>query len=346
MRCPHGNSKVKNGAGTSQHKPQVLRPGKKNNTLLIAVGALILVAVFGYGIFFWNVNRQPGKEQQGNEKLQSQTETPEQQKNALEQESSEDQQLNQNTQGDLESGEQSAADNPENDAEQADADAPIIKLDMEQTPAGTIVEETQIDRTQLASCFCAYPISDEVYQRINGKSYRENNDIGLDDLRYLKLLHYNFDHRIQMGELIVNADVAEDMTRIFEELFDAEYEIQTMYLIDNYWAGDGDSTDQASIEVNNTSAFCYRQITGSSSLSNHAYGRAIDINPQQNPYVSYRSGSPVWFDDNADKYIARDTGLAHVITHEDLCFQTFVKYGFAWGGDWNTIKDYQHFEKE
>lgn len=219
-------------------------------------------------------------------------------------------------------------------------------LNMEQTPAGTVVEESMVNQEQLADYFCAFPISDEVYQVINGKSYRENNNIGLDDLRYLKVLHYNFEHQIQIGELIVNAAVAEDFVNIFRELFEAEYEIQSMYLIDQYWTGDGDTSDTASIEVNNTSAFCYRQITGGGKLSNHAYGRAIDINPQQNPYVSYRSGSPKWSHSNANDYIARDTGLAHVITHEDLCYKIFAKYGFSWGGDWDIIKDYQHFEKE
>lgn len=206
--------------------------------------------------------------------------------------------------------------------------------------------EDQIDRNTLSQYFCAFPISDEIYERIHGKSYRENDNIGLEQLRYIKVLHYNFDHQLQMGELIVNADLAENYTNIFRELFEVEYEIQSMYLIDNYWTGDGDTSDTASIEVNNTSAFCYRAVTGGTKLSNHAFGRAIDINPQQNPYVSYSSGSPVWSHDNADVYIDRNAGLDHMIDHDDICYQIFVKYGFSWGGDWNSVKDYQHFEKE
>ena len=119
-----------------------------------------------------------------------------------------------------------------------------------------------------------------------------------------------------------------------------------MYLIDNYWTGDGASSDSASIEVNNTSAFCYRGVVGGSGLSNHALGRAIDINPQQNPYVTYKNGVAKWTHDNADDYIDRDTGLPHVITHDDLCYQLFKAHGFDWGGDWKTMKDYQHFDKE
>lgn len=221
-------------------------------------------------------------------------------------------------------------------------------VDMRASEPGAIIHQELINVDNLQSYFCSYEIEegDDVYQRIIGKSYRENNNIELDDLAYLKVLHYNFEHQIQMGELIVNAEIKEDYLNIFRELFEAEYEIQSMFLIDNYWTGDGGTSDSASIDKNNTSAFCYREITGGSSLSNHAFGRAIDINPQQNPYVSYRSGYPVWSHDNADDYIDRETGYEHVITHDDICYQIFTKYGFHWGGDWSTIKDYQHFEKE
>lgn len=231
------------------------------------------------------------------------------------------------------------------EAEQLRLDA---LLDVGMFPAGQVLKPEQIDFDFAEYYFRSYEIKegDAVYQRIYGKSYVENPDIGLEDLRYLKLLHYNFDHEIQVGELIVSAELEADYLDIFLELFRNEYEIFSMYLIDNYWTGDGATSDTASIEENNTSAFCYRVITGGGRLSNHALGRAIDINPQQNPYVSYSSGYPYWYHENADDYIDRDTGYDHVITHEDLCYQLFLQHGFSWGGDWDVIKDYQHFEKE
>ncbi|MBE5880072.1 MAG: M15 family metallopeptidase [Lachnospiraceae bacterium] len=215
----------------------------------------------------------------------------------------------------------------------------------ETIPAGTVLAEEEVDLSQKSNYFLAYEISDDVYGVINGKSFQEGTEVTLADIRYIKVLHYNFEHKLQVGELIVATALQEDFINIFMELLDAEYEIQTMYLADNYWTGDPTSTDSASIDENNTSAFLYRPATGSSKLSKHAYGRAIDINPQQNPYVSYKSGSPVWSHENANDYIDRTTGLPHVITHDDVCYQIFKKYGFTWGGDWNTIKDYQHFEK-
>lgn len=213
---------------------------------------------------------------------------------------------------------------------------------------GVILTAEQTAAMNRDDYFKSYEITvgDDIYNRINGKSYQENDNVPLESLRYLKLLHYNFDHQIQMGELIVNAARADEFLQIFKELYDAGYEIQSMFLIDNYWAGDGAESDNASIQVNNTSAFCYRVVTGGTTLSNHAYGCAIDINPQQNPYVYQdESGNETCYHDNAREFVPRDTGLAHVITQEDICCQIFKNHGFTWGGDWNYPIDYQHFEK-
>lgn len=212
---------------------------------------------------------------------------------------------------------------------------------------GTVLDAEQFDFENLDLYFMSWKIEegDNLYDRINGKSYRENDDVPLAALRYLKMPHYNFDGQIQVGEMIVNKEIEEDVKSIFKELFLIRYQIQSMYLIDNYWTGDPDTSDYASIDDNNTSAFCYRQITGGRKLSNHAYGRAVDLNPRQNPYVSYKDGLAKWAHSNADDYIVRGTGLNHVITHEDPAYEIFKKYGFQWGGDWNNPKDYQHFDK-
>lgn len=235
--------------------------------------------------------------------------------------------------------------------EQALAEQEAMYLSTEefqQLSAGDILSTDSVKMEELSRYFVIHEIveGDEVYNRIIGKSYRVNDNIGLSDLRYLQVIHYNFNHEIQAGEIIVNADVAEDVSDIFRELFMIEYEVYSMHLIDDYWTGDGNTSDTASIEVNNTSAFCYRVVTGGGSLSNHAYGRAIDINPQQNPYISYdSSGNAWWHHDNATPYVDRSSGDPHVIVSGDACYEIFTKYGFSWGGNWSNPKDYQHFEK-
>ena len=186
----------------------------------------------------------------------------------------------------------------------------------------------------------------EIFDRINGKSYRDNDDIALENLRYLTIPYYNFEQQVILGEMIVNKDIQEDILNIFKELFNNKYEINSIKLIDDYWQDgcSGNIADNNSIEDNNTSCFCYRPVTGGESISNHGYGRAIDINPQQNPYVENGQNSHR----NADEYVNnRYVGEPHVIvaSDEDICYSTFTKYGFTWGGNWTNPIDYQHFEK-
>ena len=188
---------------------------------------------------------------------------------------------------------------------------------------------------------------DEVYNRINGKSYQENENISLEDLRYLQISHYDFEHEVQIGELIVNAELADEVLEIFQELYDAEYEIASMRLIDDYWVNeDPDQADTNSIDHNNTSAFCYRVVTGGQNLSRHAYGCAIDINPQQNPYLTLEEDGTYYCDhENALEYMDRTLEDAHEIKEGDICWQVFNDHGFTWGGSWTNPVDYQHFEK-
>ena len=195
--------------------------------------------------------------------------------------------------------------------------------------------------------FSAFEIveGDAVYERIAGKSYRPNPDIALRDLMYLRIPHYDYDHKVRLGEMIVNRDAAVDTLAVFRDLYEAEYEIESMRLIDDFWAGDGDSSDWASIRANNTSAFCYRTITDGSALSNHALGRAIDLNPAQNPYVRISGGAPYGVAEEDLPYVDRQSGLPHMILKGDVCEAAFEEHGFSWGGDWTGPIDYQHFEK-
>lgn len=218
--------------------------------------------------------------------------------------------------------------------------------------AGTIVEKATIDAQNLDVYFTSSELTEVQKEAMNGKSYIENPDISYDDLRYIKVLHYNFYHQIQVGELVVNQAIAEDCRQIFMELFQEEYEINSMYLIDRYYEKDqarnGEQVDISSINDDNTSAFHYRKIAGTEVLSNHAYGMAIDINPLENPYVKEANlqqtvASPY---KDYNSYKDRTAQRAHMISKDDACYRIFKAHGFQWGGEWNGNKDYQHFEKD
>lgn len=182
---------------------------------------------------------------------------------------------------------------------------------------------------------------DDVYQRINGCSFQENPHVSLKDLCYLTMPYHGFDGKAHVGEMIVNKAIAEDVLDIFQNLYRSKYPIERMQLVDDF-GGD----DNASMASNNSSAFNYRCIAGTTKLSNHSYGLAIDINPIYNPYI-YTSSDGVFHVDPAgsEPYVDRTGRHPYQIDHQDLCYQQFVQHGFTWGGDWNHAKDYQHFEK-
>lgn len=219
---------------------------------------------------------------------------------------------------------------PENEQEPADYSL---------LPAGTMIDE-ELSYEETDSLFYAQEIPEEVFARINGISYIENEDISLSDLRYLRLLYTGFDEKTHIGELIVNVSISDTVLEIFRTLYDHQYQIEKMVLVDEY-GGD----DHASMQDNNTSSFNYRVVEGSSHLSKHAYGLAIDINPLYNPYVTYENGQEHISPKGSELYRDREADFPHKISRDgDLCCQLFDEYGFTWGGDWNSVKDYQHFQ--
>ena len=199
--------------------------------------------------------------------------------------------------------------------------------------------------------FTSSKIDEATFKYINNKSYKENNNISIDDLRLIKILYYDFNNDVKEGKLIVNKLIEEDTLYIFKKLYENKYELNSVDLIDKFYNGDNLETDSISIKNNNTSCFNYRIIEDQDYLSYHALGLAIDINPYNNPYIINRKGKLDYSNlDETEMYYAnnRDKNIDHVITHDDLAYKLFTERGFEWGGDWDPINqsiDYQHFEK-
>ena len=177
---------------------------------------------------------------------------------------------------------------------------------------------------------------------IKGNSWRKGCPVGLHDLRYLRVGYLDFNGQSKEGELIVHKDVSVEVTEIFEALYEMDYPIKKMRLVSDY-----KGSDWQSIEVDNTSAFNCRNATGSKKWSKHSYGKAIDINPIENPYIS-RSGrishkeSLQYRKRVHKKATSADKAL---LLKNDKATKIFEKYGWKWGGDWSGVKDYQHFSK-
>ena len=202
------------------------------------------------------------------------------------------------------------------------------------------------DRVTYQPDFYYESLSEELKAYITGKSYPDAEtgaaaEISYDDLSYVHVLYVDFNGETEAGELICSRTIAEDLTEIFYELFTAEYQIEKIRLIDTY-GGD----DIAAMADNNTSCFNYRPVAGSEKLSKHALGLAIDINPLYNPYVRYTTeNGQLVSPEEGEAYADRSKEFPYKIDSSDLCCRLFLEHGFTWGGNWNSVKDYQHFQK-
>jgi hypothetical protein len=179
------------------------------------------------------------------------------------------------------------------------------------------------------------PIPDDVYERMLDVSYPSDCPVSLDSLRYLNILYIDFDDREQVGELVCNESIAQDLLEIFYDLYRTGYQLESVRLVDDF---DGD--DDASMLANNTSCFNYRTVAGTNNLSKHALGLAVDINPLYNPWVN---GGEVTLPEAAE-YADRSLDFEHKIDENDYCCQCFLDHDFFWGGNWNN-PDYQHFQR-
>lgn len=190
--------------------------------------------------------------------------------------------------------------------------------------------------------FSINEISDQVMARMQGKSFRKHCTTKREDLRYLSVLHYDHNGKVQHGEMVCNKAIAQDLIEIFEALYDAKYPIEKMQLIDEY-----DADDELSMRENNSSSFNFRTISGTNTPSRHALGMAVDINPLYNPYVYAFSGRLKVEPANGMPWVRnrKKSRNAMIMTSDDLCVRLFKQHGFKWGGDWRSRKDYQHFEK-
>ena len=193
-----------------------------------------------------------------------------------------------------------------------------------------------VETAPVATVFTSEPIPASVEARMRGVSYPDGAEIPLSDLRYLRLSHVDFEGHGQVGELVCNKAIAEDLVAIFRDLYVARYPIRSIRLIDDF-GGD----DEASMAADNTSCFNYRKKTGMRELSKHALGLAVDINPFENPYVRPSRVRPA----GAAAFADRSKDFPHKIDKNDLCYRLFRAHGFSWGGSWRSVQDYQHFEK-
>ncbi len=203
-------------------------------------------------------------------------------------------------------------------------------------PATNVVEESE--NIKIETIFKSSPLPKQIKEMIIGVSFKSNTPVDIEDLRYIQVTYVDMEGTDQLGELIAHKSVAQDLVDIFKELYIASFPIAQMQLIDYY-----DASDERSMNANNTTCFNTRTVTlDHKEMSLHAYGVAIDINPVQNPYINEELILPI----KGKSHVDRELYSKGMVLEDGPVYKAFTKRGWRWGGQWETLKDYQHFEKE
>lgn len=165
-------------------------------------------------------------------------------------------------------------------------------------------------------------------------SYRPGCPLGPSQLRAIRMRHWGFDRKRHTGVLVVHASVVTQVVSVFRRLYEARFPIRRMLGVEIY-----KGSDDRSMAADNTSGFNCRRVGTSGSWSEHAFGKAIDVNPVENPYVHGGRVEPP----AGRAYLDRSRRRPGMAVRSGVVVRGFDEAGWFWGGRWQSSKDYQHF---
>lgn len=203
-------------------------------------------------------------------------------------------------------------------------------------------------------------IPEEIRKKMMGVTVPENTSLfDFSNYSYLSIPYHNFDGGDSIGHMIVNVDLADEILAIFQELYEMGYPIEKMELIDDYedliepitkpvdnlFDEKLSRMNKVALADNNTFDYAFF-LTGNNKLGYHAKGNAIDLNPRINP-AKEKNIIP----SNGVQYFDRDTTYEDEVVERamirkgDSVYKIFKKYGWRWGGEWESTPYYHHFYK-
>ena len=198
----------------------------------------------------------------------------------------------------------------------------------------------------MSQSFTVQPIPESIAAEMLQKgTIAKEAPVQLDRLRIVQVQYVDFDGNTKDGSIIVMDAVAESVKNLFKELYSKKFPLERVELVTNY---DGD--DDRSMAANNTSSHNYRKVAGTTRLSLHSYGTAIDINPVQNPYILFdeKSATTTYLPPNSLPYANRmikRLDKPDQVGYAEEVVDVFARHGFYWwGGYWDTPIDFQHFQ--
>ena len=175
------------------------------------------------------------------------------------------------------------------------------------------------------------PLEGEPLER---STWKEGCPVDPGGLRYVTVSFWGFDGRPHTGELILAAEWTEDLLGVFEVAWNERFPFEEMRIVTL-----ADLVAEPTGDGNNTASFVCRAVTGGSRFSEHAYGLAIDINPFHNPYLRGELLLP----ELAGAYLEREDARDGMLYANSPVVLAFAEIGWAWGGEWSSLKDWQHF---
>ncbi|MDR2167074.1 MAG: M15 family metallopeptidase [Clostridiales bacterium] len=184
--------------------------------------------------------------------------------------------------------------------------------------------------------FTMEALPEHIIEKITGSSFHDSTPFPHAHLTYLTITYMDFYGESRLGNMIVAAEIGEEVLEIFREIYESGFPIAGMRLIDYY-----DASDYLSMAANNSVAFNFRYIAGTTTLSRHAFGMAIDINPIQNPFIRGDTILP----EAGRAYINREDIRPGMIVPGDAVYNAFTERGWTWGGHWSVPQDFHHFER-
>lgn len=181
-------------------------------------------------------------------------------------------------------------------------------------------------------------ISDAAWNSMVGRSWHAGCPVGRSGLRLVRVNYWDYAGERRRGEMVVAASVAGKVSRALAAMYAKQLPIRSMYRVDRFgWSSRlGGADDYASMAAGNASAFNCRDVVGRPGVpSPHSYGRAIDINPWENPYHSSGGWVPnSWWVGRTHPRVAWRSRSHPVVS-------TLSSYGFRW--TYGT-QDAHHFD--
>lgn len=175
-----------------------------------------------------------------------------------------------------------------------------------------------------------------IMKEMAGVSWHPGCPVELSELRLVRLSYWGFDHAVHPGELVVHASVADAVVRALRRAYELGFVIRGMHRLETYAGND----DAAAVADNSSAFHCPATPDAGGRWAAAAYGKAVNLNPVENPKVVGQTTAPA----AGSAYLDRGNVRPGMLIEGDGVTSAFAAEGFTWGGSNRPSPTYSHFE--